>query len=206
MDNNIRTHFSRNDPVIYRLLSQLEKQGISITVQRSSDYFSDLCEAIVNQQLSEKAGRTIYNRFLDLIPGRSVTPVSVSLLSDEHIRGAGVSWSKVRYIKSLATSFIDRHIDFDHLHTLSDDDVLSSLTTLHGIGRWSAEMFLMFSLARENIFSFGDAGLRRAIILAYAFKKAPTVKQIEKITHKWSPYKTYACRVLWQSLDRKILT
>lgn len=205
MDTKIRNHFSTHDTVMFRLLSRLEHEGITIDVQRSSDYFFDLCEAIVNQQLSEKAGRTIFNRFLDLIPGRKVTPVAVLSLTDEGMRGAGMSWSKVKYIKSLATSYINRHIDFDELHTLSDEDVLTNLTTLHGIGRWSAEMFLMFSLAREDIFSLGDAGLRRAIMVAYGFKKAPTDKQIEKIISKWSPYKTYACRILWLSLDRKIL-
>ena len=201
MDTTIRNHFAKNDPIIFQLLTQLEEKGTNFTLSQSSDYSADLCEAIVNQQLSEKAGRTIYNRFLDLLPNRVVTPTGVLALTEESIRTAGMSWSKVRFIKSLATSFIEKHIDFDTIHTRTDEEVLAQLITLHGIGKWSAEMFLMFSLGRENIFSFGDVALRRAIEKIYGFKKEPTGKQIEKIVQKWSPYKTYACRILWRSLD-----
>lgn len=206
MNEQIKNHFKRSDPILYELIIKLGSEADVIEPTISHNYFSDLCEAIVNQQLSEKAGKTIYSRFLDLFPDRQPTSLLVSTISDQTLRSVGMSWSKVKYIKSLATSFTNRQIDFDHLYLLPDDEVLTSLITLHGIGRWSAEMFLMFSLAREDIFSFGDMGLRRAIMVAYAFKKTPTVRQIEKIIRTWTPYKTYACRILWQSLDRKILT
>ncbi len=187
----------REDAVLANVLD-----GISLTkIVISSDYFSDLCEAIINQQLSTKAGATIFARFKKLYPKAVITPEKTIQLKDQQIRDIGASWSKVAFIKDLATKVTKKEIVLNTLKDLSNDDVIKALTAIKGIGPWTAEMFLMFSLGREDIFSYGDLGLRRAIQKLYAFKKEPTQKQMEKIVSKWSPYRTYACRVLWRSLD-----
>lgn len=203
MDEKILEQLKRSDPIMTSLIENLGESAHDCTPNMSTDYFADLCEAIVNQQLSEKAGRTIYNRFLDLLPKRKPHAEFVLKIPDQKLRDVGMSWSKVKYIKSLAQSVLAKQIDFSSLNGLSDDEAISELTKLHGIGPWSAEMFLMFSLGRPDMFSYGDAGLRRAIKQFYGFKKNPTEKQLSVIIQKWSPYKTYACRILWKSLDLK---
>lgn len=201
MDKRIQHHFRTVDPILFAVLTKLDRQAHELVPRKTTDYFSDLCEAIVNQQLSEKAGLTIFNRFLDLLSGRKPTPKAVDALNDKKLRAVGVSWSKVRFIKGLAKSFLAKEIDFSILETLPDEVVITELVKLHGIGPWTAEMFLMFSLGRPDVFSHGDLGLRRAIQKLYKFKKEPTRKQVEKIIAKWAPYKTYACRILWRSLE-----
>jgi len=205
MNEQQKNHFKLNDSILYSLIEKLGDEANEIELSQSNDYFSDLCEAIVNQQLSEKAGRTIHNRFLAVLPNKLPTPKDITEISDETLRSVGMSWSKVKYIKSLASSVLQKDIVFETIHELEYEEVIQELSKLHGIGRWSAEMFCMFSLGRPDVFSYGDAGLRRAIFLAYKFKKTPTEAQVKKIVQHWSPYKTYACRILWKSLDSGLL-
>lgn len=181
MEKHVKDHFARVDPVLFAVLAKLKGETDRLTPRKTDDYFSDLCEAIINQQLSEKAGATIFNRFLDLLPKRKLTLKSVAMIDDSKLRNAGMSWSKVRFIKDLAKSFEENTIDFAALETKSNEDVIGELVKLNGVGPWTAEMFLMFSLGRPDVFSQGDVGLRRAIQKLYAFKKEPTRKQIEKL-------------------------
>jgi DNA-3-methyladenine glycosylase II len=206
MEKHIKNHFARVDSVLFAALVKLKGDIDRLTPKKTNKYFSDLCEAIINQQLSEKAGATIFNRFLDLLPKRKLILKSVAMIDDNTLRNAGMSWSKVRFIKDLTKSFKEKTIDFAALKMLSDEDVVRELVKLNGVGPWTAEMFLMFSLGRPDVFSHGDVGLRRAIQKLYAFKKEPTRKQVEKITAKWTPYKTYACRILWKSLEQYCTT
>lgn len=201
MDKAIIDHFQRVDPILHGILLKLTGKTERLTPTSTIDYFSDLCEAIINQQLSEKAGSTIFNRFLDLLPKRKATPKFVLAIDEKKLRGVGMSWSKVRFIRSLAESFQKKTIDFVDLQTKMDDEVIQTLTELHGIGPWTAEMFLMFSLGRPDVFPTRDVGLRRAIQKLYKLKKSPTIRQMERLSKKWSPYRTYACRILWRSLD-----
>ena len=108
---------------------------------------------------------------------------------------------KVKYIKDLAQKTLDKTLDLSKLTNMTDGDVLTELTKVKGIGPWTAEMFLMFTLGREDVFSHGDLGLKNAIKKLYGFKKDPSKKQVEKIVNKWSPYRTFACRILWKSLE-----
>ncbi len=204
MKPNIRAHFRAVDPTLFAALSALDGQAHLLVPRISKDYFSDLCEAIINQQLSEKAGATIFKRFRRLFPKEIITPTYVSETRGESIRSVGVSWSKVKYIKALAENVIRKEIRLETLTSKTDTEVIAELTRIQGIGPWTAEMFLMFSLGREDVFSYGDVGLRRAIQKLYKFKREPTQKQMEKITKKWSPYRTYACRILWRTLDDSI--
>lgn len=196
MDPKVRLHFQTVDPVLFSVIDRIP----SFAIQKSTDYFSDLVEAIICQQLSDKAGATIFSRFQTLFPDKQITPKKVLALKDEQIRNAGPSWSKVRYIKNIAQAVVDG-MDLSSFDNLNDQQIMNNLTAIQGIGPWTAEMFLMFTLGREDVFSFGDLGLKRAIKNLYHFKKEPTRKQIEKISNKWSPYRTYACRILWKSLE-----
>ncbi len=198
MEKHVKDHFARVDPILFAVFIRLEGE---ISINKTTDYFSDLCEAIINQQLSEKAGTTIFNRLRDVFPDRKLTPRTILSIDKNKLRGVGMSWSKVRFIKDLAKSFEEKTIDFSALETKSNEDVIGELVKLNGVGPWTAEMFLMFSLGRPDVFSHGDVGLRRAIQKLYGFKKEPTRKQIEKIIAKWTPYKTYACKILWRSLE-----
>ncbi len=185
---HIIKHFKKVDPILAAAVKTLDP------IVPSNDYFSDLCEIVIQQQLSEKAGETIWHRFLKLF--ERLTPANVLATPDVNIRAAGISWSKITYLKNLA-----KHGGLEALRDMGDAEVIRELTKIKGIGPWSAEMFLMFSLGREDVFSYGDLGLRRAIQKLYKFKKEPTIKQMGKIVRKWSPYRTYGARILWKMLE-----
>jgi DNA-3-methyladenine glycosylase II len=201
MHARIRTHFQNNDPILFAALSTLDSFSYELVPRKTEEYFEALADAIISQQLSTKAGATIFNRFKDLYPNGRITPEYTLKISDEQVRGVGASWSKVRFIKDLARKVADKDIDLSLLPKMSETEVITTLTRIKGIGPWTAEMFLMFSLGREDVFSYGDLGLKRAIQKLYKFKKEPTQKQMEKIVNRWSPYRTYACRILWRTLD-----
>lgn len=202
MHQKIHEHFRINDPVLFSVIEQL---GPPETGLRSINHFHSLCREIINQQLSGKVGDVITARFESLCKN-GIVPEQVLVLSDETLRKTGMSWSKVRFIKSLADAVQSGVFGLEGLEGLGgleDEEVIEQLTKVKGIGRWTAEMFLMFSMGREDIFSHGDLGLRRAIQKLYGFKKEPTKKQIEKLEKRWKPYRTYACKILWASLSLK---
>ena len=194
----VQKYFEKVDPVLSSLFF-LKKD---ISIQHSDNYFLSLCREIMTQQLAQGAARAIFSRFEKLFENGEITSEKVLSLSDQTIRDVGCSWAKVKYVKSLAECVISETIQLEKLDALSDDDVIDELTKVKGIGRWTAEMFLMFSLGRKDVFSYGDLGLRHSLQKIYKFKKEPTVKQMEKITSKWSPYRTYGALLLWRSLDK----
>lgn len=202
MDKKIRSHFQRVDPVLFCALEQiaLVKQ---LEIKKSNNYFLGLCQHIISQQLSGKAASTILQRFIALFPTQEVTPHHIFTISEDLVRNAGLSWKKVRFIKNLAQKIVDKELNLKAIEDLNDNEVIVQLTKIKGIGRWTAEMFLMFSLAREDVFSYGDLGLRKAMQKLYKLNKQPNPKQAEKISKKWSPYRTYASRILWKSLEIK---
>ncbi len=200
MNKKIIAHFKKNDPVLHAIIEkigQLEK----FEIRNSDDYFRSLCGEIISQQLSGKAADTIYARFESLFPKKQVTPKNILKTPNEKLRKAGTSWSKARFIKDLAQKVLDKDLKLHELDKLSDELVIQEVTKVKGVGPWTAEMFLMFTLQRKDVFSHGDLGLRKAIKKLYKFKKEPTKKQIEKIARKWRPYRTYASRILWKSLE-----
>ena len=159
-----------------------------------------LCFEIINQQLSDKAADSIGKRFLTLFPRKQITTRRVRELSDQDIRDAGLSWSKVGFIKNLAEKVESKEIDFKQLPMLDNETAIAELTAIKGIGPWTAEMFLIFSLGREDVFSHGDVGLQRAIKQLYNLQD-PSQEDIEGITAKWSPYRSWASLVLWKIVD-----
>jgi len=194
-------HLRRVDPILAKVINRIPAPQ---TKKRRGNYFKSLVEAIISQQLSNKAADTIIVRFRKLFhqPGFP-TPRQVLRMPAEKIRSAGLSYSKVAYIKDLAKAIETKQLNIRQVHKMSDEEVILHLTQVKGIGQWTAEMFLMFSLERPDVFSHGDLGLRNAIQRLYCFKKPPTVKQIEKIVLKWQPHRTLASRYLWRSLDNE---
>jgi DNA-3-methyladenine glycosylase II len=201
MTELILGHYKSIDPKIYAVMKDLDyKQWLSEISHVSDDYFFALCSEIISQQLSGKAASAIRKKFLDLFPDKKPTPDTILALDDQTIRDAGLSWSKIKYIKDLATKVKNKEIDLANLQNLSDEEVIAELIKVKGIGKWTAEMFLMFTLRREDIFSFGDLGLNKGITKVYGIEN-PTPDQINEIISKWSPYKTYGSIALWRSLE-----
>lgn len=200
MNRKIIVHFRTVDPILYSLLDKHPSLK-TITREKSDNYFRSLCREIIGQQLSGKAANVLFDRFENLFSRRHVIPKNVLAFSEETLRGTGMSWSKARFIRDLAQKVVSKYVQINKLGQLTDHDVMIELTKVKGIGPWTAEMFLMFSLGREDVFSYGDLGLRRAIQKLYGFKKEPSIAQMEKIVHMWKPYRTYAARILWASLD-----
>lgn len=198
MNTKIILHFKKSDPVIYSLV---EEYGL-IEVIPSSTYFVNLCRSIINQQISNKAGRAIFERFINLFPNKTPAPEKLLKIKDEKLRSAGMSKTKVSYLKDLSEKIVKGELSLEKIELMDEDQVIESLIKVKGIGVWTAEMFLMFSLGREDIFSHGDVGLRNAIKKLYNLDN-PSKGEVEKIVEKWSPYKTYASKLLWRSLNNQ---
>ncbi|HET8891984.1 MAG TPA: DNA-3-methyladenine glycosylase [Candidatus Angelobacter sp.] len=162
--------------------------------------FEMLARAIVFQQLSTKAARTIYGR-LEEAAGGALAPESIQNLSVGEMRRAGLSRQKLGYIRDLAEHALSGKVDFAKLPAMSDEEVIESLTDIKGVGEWTAHMFLIFSLRRPNVLPVGDLGVRMAIQRAYRKRKMPTPKQVEQIAKGWHPYCSYAAWYLWRSLE-----
>ncbi len=201
MRKEIIAHFKNSDPALYSFIQKISLDPL----KPSNDFFRSLCREIIGQQLGGKAADAICTRFLKLFPHGRVTAKKLFALSDDIIRGVGTSWAKVRSLKDLADKVIKKDIYLPSLIALSNEDVTKELVKVKGIGPWTAEMFIMFSLAREDVFSFGDLGLQNAIQKLYNLRHKPTKKQLISLSRKWAPYRTYACLLLWQSLDTKLV-
>lgn len=196
-------HFKKHDPILHEFA---HKFGELEMRNNKRGHFEALVEAIVSQQLSVKASDTIFKRFVGLFPGKKFPKAEDILkISRAKIRSTGVSEAKTNYILDLSEKVFKKELKLSSLDKLDNEQVIAELTKVKGIGRWTAEMFLMFSLLREDIFSTGDQGLKNAIRNLYKLKSHPTEKQLNNLFKKWSPYKTYAARYLWKSLDNEPL-
>ncbi len=162
--------------------------------------FEALARAIVFQQLSTKAARTIYGR-LEEAAGGTITPESIQNVSVAEMRRAGLSKQKMGYIRDLAEHALSGKVDFARLPAMSDEEVIIALTDIKGVGVWTAHMFLLFSLRRPNVLPVGDLGVRMAIQRAYKKRKLPLPKEIERIAKGWHPYCSFAAWYLWRSLE-----
>ncbi len=194
----IKHHFAKRDPKILAVLETVNL-GDWFEDRSCDDHFYNLTRNIIYQQLAGKAASTIFGRFEKLVGGK-VKPERVIEFEDQAFRDVGLSWAKAKYVKDLASKVISGEVVLDNLDTLDNQSVITELTKVKGIGHWTAEMFLLFTLHRENIFSFGDLGLRNGLIKLYGLKN-PTDKQIKKIVSKWSPYESYGSICLWHYLD-----
>ena len=198
-DSRILAHFRRHDPTLFSLFQSIILDDLPVRQPRH--YFVSLCREIIGQQLSGRVADVIFDRFERLFPKRKVTPASIQKISDENLRKTGMSWSKVRFIRALSLHVHEKRVDLAALGNMTGEQVITTLTKVKGIGPWTAEMFLIFTLGRPDVFSYGDLGLRKAIQKLYKLRHAPTQKQMERIVKKWKPYRTYGARLLWKYLD-----
>lgn len=191
-------HFEDIDPTIGSVLPQITWSAW-FEDRPSSDHFFNLTRNIIYQQLAGKAASTIFGRFESLV--KEITPQNVLAIDSQKLRDAGLSWAKVKYVKDLAEKVIKREINLVTIESLDNEAVITELTKVKGIGLWTAEMFLLFTLHRENVFSYGDLGLKNGLIKLYKIKTPPSPTQIAKIINRWSPYESYGSIALWHSLD-----
>jgi DNA-3-methyladenine glycosylase II len=164
-------------------------------------HFDAVCRSIIYQQLSGKAAATIHGRVLDLYGGRAPLPDELAITPDDHLRAAGLSRQKLSYLKDLAARVAANELPIEALHELSDDDVIDALVQVKGVGRWTAQMFLMFRLGRPDVLPELDLGIQKAIQLAYRLRKRPLPVRVSKIGAVWAPYRTVASWYLWRSLE-----
>jgi DNA-3-methyladenine glycosylase II len=191
----------RGDAVLAALIKRHGPCGLA-AAQRA-DHFSALVRAITNQQLSTKAAATIYGRLAALMAAETPTPKGLASVTDGQLREVGYSRQKISYLRDLSAHVRDGTLDLDTIHELSDDEVIATLTEVKGIGRWSAEMFLMFRLHRPDVLPVGDLGIVTAIRTQYRLRKTPTPDRIRRIGAAWKPYRSVACWYLWRSLNNE---
>ncbi len=165
------------------------------------DAYETLTIAIVGQQLSTKAAASIWEKVRELFGGKTPTAKQLLAAEPQALRDAGLSWSKVAYVRDLAERVRDGDLDLKRLPELADEDVIAELTEIKGVGPWTAEMFLIFHLGRPDVLSTGDLGIRRAIQTSYGLDELPGPEEMERIAEAWRPHRTLACLYLWRSLD-----
>jgi DNA-3-methyladenine glycosylase II len=193
-----RRLLARRDPVIGELIRRYGACGLADA--QHGDPFTALTHAIISQQLSSKAAATIARRFDALLDGRP-TAGGVAAVSDDQLRAVGLSGQKIRYMRDLCARVIDGSLPLNRIESLIDDQVIEALTQVKGIGRWTAEMFLMFRLQRPDVLPVGDLGIVKAVQRAYRLRKTPDPARLQKIGEPWRPYRSVACWYLWASLD-----
>ena len=163
-----------------------------------------LCASIMSQQLSTKVATVIHNRFLALYGGKEPTPQQILDMPFEKLRGIGMSNAKTNYVKNVAQFEIESGMDHKKLYKMENEEVIAYLTQIKGVGRWTVEMLLMFALGREDVFAIDDLGIQNAMIKLYKLEikdKKKLREELLRISAKWSPYRTYACKHLWEWKD-----
>lgn len=205
MSAKARKQLAASDPVMADLIERLGKIDLATRLRRRNeerpdDAYGALLRAIVGQQLSTKAARTIYGRVLDLFGGTAPSPKQLLAVDEADLRAAGLSGRKVEYVRDLAVHVLDGELELDRLDRLSDEEAIEEIVAVRGLGVWTAEMFLMFHLERPDVLSGGDLGIRKAVQIEYGLKKMPTPARVQEIGEPWRPHRSLACLYLWESL------
>ena len=193
-----------SDPVMAELIERIGPMSIAERRrrrgQRPNDAYGALLRAVVGQQLSTKAARTIYERVIALFDGEDPSPQELLGVEEAKLRAAGLSGRKVEYLRDLATHVLSGELELDRLDQLDDEQVIEEIVAVRGLGQWTAEMFLMFHLGRPDVVSGGDLGIRRAIQIGYGMEAMPTPDEVVERAEPWRPHRTLACVYLWESL------
>ncbi|MBI2720564.1 MAG: DNA-3-methyladenine glycosylase 2 family protein [Bacteroidetes bacterium] len=188
-----------------RLKKVIDAVG-TIKNSKQEDLYYSLIRAIVGQQLSVKAAATIFARFLQLFKNQYPHPKEVLKIKDKTLRAAGLSYQKASYLKNIAQFSIDNTLDYSKLKSMKDDELIEYLVQIKGVGRWTVEMLLMFSLGREDVFPKDDLGIQNGIKKLYNIEpvnKKDLFIQMDAIAEKWKPYRTLASKYLWRHKDDK---
>lgn len=205
MSAKARKALAASDPTMAALIERVGKIDIATRLKRRSeerpnDAYGALLRAIVGQQLSTKAARTIYLRVIDLFGGSTPSPEQLLEAREEDLRAAGLSGRKTEYVRDLASHVLSGELELDRLGELSDEEVIAEIVAVRGLGQWTAEMFLLFHLERPDVLSGGDLGIRKAIQVEYGLEKMPPPKQVLEIGEPWRPHRSLASLYLWESL------
>jgi DNA-3-methyladenine glycosylase II len=200
-----RKALAASDPTMAALIERVGKIDIATRLrrrkeERPADAYGALLRAIVGQQLSTKAARTIYLRVLDRFGGTTPSPEQLLEAPEEDLRAAGLSGRKAEYVRDLASHVLAGELELERLDELGDEEVIEEIVAVRGLGRWTAEMFLIFHLERPDILSGGDLGIRKAIQIEYGLEEMPPPKQVVEIGEPWRPHRSFASLYLWESL------
>ncbi|MFY9487661.1 MAG: DNA-3-methyladenine glycosylase [Solirubrobacterales bacterium] len=197
-----RKHLRAADPVLKGIIDSIPPQQLGAARDgRPDDHYGALLRAIVGQQLSVKAARTIFSRLTDRFGGKTPTPQQILDDDPEELRSVGLSRAKAGYLRSLAEHVVSGELELERLDELDDETVIAELVAVKGLGEWTAQMFLMFHLERPDVLSTGDLGIRNAVKLAYGLTERPDPTTLTQLAESWRPYRTLACLYLWASLD-----
>ena len=197
MTDSKAIRFLKRDPKLAKIM---ERVG-DYKIRKRNNHFATLVESIISQQLASSAAEAILRRFKKLYP-KFPKPIQVLNTEESLLRSAGLSKMKVGYLKDLARKIENGKIKIKTLSKMNDDEIILQLTKVKGIGRWTAEMFLIFSLGREDVFPVGDLGLRKGVQFAFSLPQLPKPKELEKIGMRWKPYRSVATWYLWKSLQK----
>jgi DNA-3-methyladenine glycosylase II len=195
-------HLRGADPVMRNLIEEVGADGLGDPRRgRPDDRYGALIRAIVGQQLSTTAARAIYARLTDRYGGRTPSPVEVLEDDPDELRAAaGLSHAKVSFLRSLAEHVLDGSLELDRMDALPDEQVTAELVAVKGLGPWTADLFLMFTLQRPDVLPVGDLGIRRAVMQRYGLEAMPAPAEVARIGEPWRPYRTLASLFLWRSL------
>jgi DNA-3-methyladenine glycosylase II len=202
MYKKAQKHFAKADKRLHKASLKFDIPDIT----HSDDLFRDIVWTIIGQQLSGKAADTIFERFASLFKDKKLVAEKILKLEESAMRGAGLSGAKARAIRNFSEKVLSGELKLEDLKKIDEVSVVAELTKVKGIGPWTAEMILMHSLGRSDIFSAGDLGLMKGLKELYGLRSLPDKKKVEKLSKAWSPYRTYAARVLWRVADSKKTT
>ncbi|MEE8241207.1 MAG: hypothetical protein V3R16_08060 [Nitrospirales bacterium] len=189
-------HLSRKDPILRELIQRLGP----CQLRPRRNHFATLCDSIISQQLSAKAAQTICDRFAAIYALQRPTPTEVAKTARARLRAAGLSSQKTRYVKDLAARFVHARLVPNRFARQPNEEIITSLCSVKGIGQWTAEMFLIFALNRLDVLPVGDLGIQKAVMRWYELSKLPTPSKLKAIAKPWHPYESVACWYLWHSL------
>ncbi len=192
-------YLGKKDPVLAAVI----KRAGPCTIRPHKNYYQELVESIISQQLSIKAAATILKRFKDLFGGDFPAPEEILKKDIEELRSTGLSRGKAAYVRDLAQHVVDGRVKFGHLDSLSNDEVIKELTAVKGIGEWTAHMFMMFCMGRLDVLAHGDLGIKNGIRKLYGLGHQPSADEIQELAARknWHPYETVACWYIWHSVD-----
>lgn len=198
-DKEFQRHFRKSDLVIHATIRAVGP----FTLRPQRNRFGMLVRSIVGQQLSMKAARTIHDRLVALVAPDPISPESIVRLRKSQLRGVGLSLGKAEFVRDLASKVASKEVDLSRIGRKADEEIIAELTQIRGVGRWTAQMFLIFSLGRLDVFPFDDLGVRAAMRNLYGLSDLPDKQTAHEIAAAWSPYSSVASWYCWRSLEQK---
>jgi DNA-3-methyladenine glycosylase II len=205
IDDNVAAaaveHLTKHDPVLAPVIAE---RGIC-TIRPHTDYYQELVDSIISQQLSVRAAAAIEGRFRDMFGGHFPSPKEILTKTPDQLRTIGFSYAKAKYVQDLAQKILDDEVHFDRLDAMTNEEVVAELTAVKGVGEWTAHMFLMFCMGRSDVLPVGDLGIKNGMRALYGLKDAPSPEQMREISVKssWHPYESIASWYVWASLNNK---